>query len=73
MPGVYILLLALTIGSIWVYLQTSEDIPFVLAGLTGSACCVWGFAFIHWSLQILILSGLFIWYKFYLPERSGLQ
>lgn len=73
MPGVYIILLAFTLGSIWVYLQTSEDIPFVLAGLSGLACFVWGFAFFHWSLQILILCGLLSWYKFYLPEPSRLQ
>ncbi|KKD35075.1 hypothetical protein WN50_27420 [Limnoraphis robusta CS-951] len=73
MPGVYLILLALSLGSIWVYLQTSEDIPFVLAGLTGLACFVWGFAFTHWSLQILMLCGLLSWYKFYFPEQSSLR
>ncbi len=70
MPGVYVILLVLTVSSIWVYLQTSEDIPFVLAGLTGLACFVWGFAFTHWSLQILMLAGLLSWYKFSRSEQS---
>lgn len=73
MPWVYLILLAFALGSIWIYFQTSEDIPFVLAGLTGLVCFIWGFAFIHWSLQVLIVCGLFGWYKLYLPEGSGLR
>lgn len=69
MPSVYLILLVLTLSCIWVYLQTSEDIPFVLAGLTGIVCFVWGFAFIHWSLQILIVLGLLRLYKLYIPDR----
>lgn len=71
MPSVYLILLSFAIGSIWVYLQTSSDIPFVLAGLTGLTCFVWGFAFAHWSIQILIVLGLWGLYKLYLPEGRG--
>lgn len=73
MPSVYLILLTFALGSIWVYLQTSEDIPFVLAGLTGIVCFVWGFTFAHWSLQILIVLGLLRLYKAYIPEGSSLR
>ncbi|BAI89720.1 hypothetical protein SPLC1_S034050 [Arthrospira platensis C1] len=49
-------------------MQTSEDIPFVLAGLTGIVCFIWGFAFAHWSLQILIVLGLLKLYKLHIPD-----
>jgi len=73
MPSVYLILLTFALCSIWVYLQTSEDIPFVLAGLTGIACFIWGFAFAHWSLQILIVLGLLRLYKVYIPEGTSLR
>jgi hypothetical protein len=50
--------------------QTSEDIPFVLAGLTGLACFIWSFAYVHWSIQIIIVLALYRLYKFYLPEET---
>ncbi|MGL5083091.1 MAG: hypothetical protein ACRC8A_16520 [Microcoleaceae cyanobacterium] len=58
MPSMYPVLIAFTVGSVWMYLQTSEDIPKVLAGLTGVACLVWGFAFAHWSVQLLVVFGM---------------
>ncbi|MEB3883549.1 hypothetical protein [Lyngbya sp. CCY1209] len=73
MPSVYLILLTFALGSIWVYLQTSEDIPFVLAGLTGIVCFIWGFAFAHWSLQILIVLGLLRLYKVSIPEGTSLR
>lgn len=73
MPSVYLLLLSFALGSIWVYLQTASDIPFVLAGLTGLICLVWGFAFTHWSIQLLIVVGLWRLYKFYMSEETGLS
>lgn len=68
MTSVYLLLLILTFSSLLLYLQTSEDIPFVLAGLTGIVCFIWGFAFAHWSLQILIVLGLLRLYKLQIPD-----
>lgn len=73
MPSVYLLLLSFALGSIWVYLQTASDIPFVLAGLTGLICLVWGFAFVHWSIQLLIVVALLRLYKFYMSEETGLS
>jgi hypothetical protein len=35
MPSVYLMLLTFALGSIWIYTQTSNDIPFVLAGVIG--------------------------------------
>ena len=72
MPSVYLMLLTFALGSIWIYTQTSNDIPFVLAGVIGLICLVWGFAFAHWSLQILIVRGLWSLYKVYMPEEVNL-
>lgn len=72
MPSVYFMLLTFALGSIWIYTQTSNDIPFVLAGVIGLICLVWGFAFAHWSLQILIVLGLWRLYKVYMPEEVNL-
>lgn len=72
MPSVYIMLLTFALASIWVYTQTSNDIPFVLAGVSGLVCLIWGFAFAHWSIQLLIVLGLWRLYKFYMPEEINL-
>ncbi len=72
MPSVYLLLLIFALGSIWISTQTSNDIPFVLAGASGLICLIWGFAFAHWSIQLLIVLGLWRLYKFYMPEEINL-
>ncbi len=72
MHSVYLILLALALCSAWIYIQTSEDIPFVLAGLTGLACFIWSFAYVHWTIQILVLFGLYSLHKIYLPEETKL-
>ena len=72
MSSVYLILLVLALCSIWIYLQTSEDIPFVLAGLTGLTCFIWSFAYVHWSLQIMIVLGLYSLHRLYLPEETKL-
>lgn len=73
MPSVYLLLLSFALGSIWMYIQTANDIPFVLAGLTGLICLVWGFAFVHWSIQLLIIVGLWRLYRLYMYDERGLS
>ena len=70
MSSVYLILLAFALCSIWISTQTSEDIPFVLAGLTGLACFIWSFAYVHWVVQIIVVVGLYRLYKFYLPEET---
>jgi len=70
MSSVYLLLTLFAICSIWMATQTSEDIPFVLAGLTGLACFIWSFAYVHWSIQIIVVLALYRLYKFYLPEET---
>lgn len=73
MPFVYLMLIIFTLGFIWLYLQTSEDIPKVLAGLTGIACLIWGFSFAHWSVQILVVFGLLRLYRICLPKDVELS
>lgn len=72
MPSVYLLLLIFALGSVWISTQTSNDIPFVLAGVSGLICLIWGLAFAHWSIQLLIVLGLWRLYKFYMPEEINL-
>lgn len=70
MSSVYLILILFALCSIWIATQTSEDIPFVLAGLVGSVCFILSFAYVHWSIQILVMFGLYRLYKFYLPEET---
>ncbi len=70
MFSVYLILVLFALCSIWIATQTSEDIPFVLAGLTGLACFILSFAYVHWSIQIMVVFGLYRLYKFYLPEET---
>jgi hypothetical protein len=69
MQSTYIVLLTLSVGSVWIYNRTSEDIPFVLAILTGLVCFFWGFACAPWLVQLLIVFGLLTLYRLYAPDR----
>lgn len=68
----YIVLLTVSVGSVWIYNRTSEDISFVLAILTGLVCFFWGFACAPWLVQLLIVFGLLNLYRLYAPDRQGL-
>lgn len=68
----YIVLLTVSVGSVWIYNRTSEDISFVLAILTGLVCFFWGFACAPWLVQLLIVFGLLSLYRLYAPDRQGL-
>lgn len=72
MPAAYMILLAVALGATWIYTHTSEDIPFVLATITGLVCFLWGFSCAPWTVQLLILVLLFRLYKFYVPNEKGL-
>jgi hypothetical protein len=68
----YIVLLTVSVGSVWIYNRTSEDISFVLAILTGLVCFFWGFACAPWLVQLLIVFGLLSLYRLYAPDSQGL-
>lgn len=72
MPLTYILLLTVSLSSVWVYSKTSEDISFVLATVTGLICFFWGFACAPWLIQLSIVAILLRLYKIYLPDGQGL-
>lgn len=69
MESTYIILLTVSVGSVWIYNRTSEDILFVLAILSGLVCFFWGFACAPWLVQLLIVVGLLTLYKLYAPAR----
>ncbi len=73
MQSVYIILLTLSATALLIYNHTSEDISFVLAVLTGLICFFWGFACAPWLIQLLIVCGLFCFYRLYSPDSQGLS
>ncbi|MGK7922701.1 MAG: hypothetical protein AB4080_22130 [Trichodesmium sp.] len=73
MQLVYIILLTTSLSTILIYNYTSEDISFVLAVLTGLICLLWGFACSPWLVQLLIVLGLFYFYRFYLLDSGGIS
>jgi hypothetical protein len=70
MPLAYILLLIVSLGAVWVYWQTSQDI-FVLVALAGLGCFICGFYWAPWSVQLLIVVLLLGLQKFYLRDTQG--
>ncbi|MDJ0554504.1 MAG: hypothetical protein QNJ68_08715 [Microcoleaceae cyanobacterium MO_207.B10] len=72
MQSTYIVLLTLSVGSVWIYNRTSEDISFVLAILTGLVCFFWGFACSPLLVQLLIIFGILGLYRFNIADRQGL-
>jgi hypothetical protein len=70
MPLTYLVLLAITLISGWIYLSTSEDISFVLALMTGLTCFFWGFACAHWLVQLIIVGLLWNLYRVYMPDQQ---
>ncbi|MBK4729786.1 hypothetical protein JJD41_07875 [Oxynema sp. CENA135] len=58
MPAAYLTLLSIALGSGWIYLRTSADVPFVLAALTAVICFIWGFALAPWLVQLSIVGAL---------------
>lgn len=71
MPAMYILLLTVSLGAIWLFLRNSADV-FVLAALTGLICFIWGFSCAPWTVQLMIVVLLLNWYKFCLLENQSL-
>lgn len=72
MQSAYIVLLTVSVGSVWIYNRTSEDISFVLAILTGLVCFFWGFACAPWLVQLLIIFGLLTLSGLYTQDRQGI-
>lgn len=68
----YLILLAISLGAIWVYSRTSHDLPFTLAALTAVVCFFWGFALAPWIVQLLIVALLLRLDKFYFPNERRL-
>ncbi|MEG5060845.1 hypothetical protein QUB60_23365 [Microcoleus sp. A2-C5] len=72
MPSAYILLLIVSLAAVWIYWQTSQDI-FVLVGLAGLGCFVWGFSLAPWIVQLLIMVLLFGVQKCYLRDAQSFE
>ncbi|AFY84507.1 hypothetical protein [Oscillatoria acuminata] len=72
MPSAYLTLLTISIGSVWIYLRASSDIPFVLAALTAVVCFIWGFALAPWFVQLFIIGLVLGLDKFYFSKAGRL-
>ena len=72
MPSAYILLLIVSLGAVWIYWQTSQDI-FVLVALAGLGCFVWGFSLAPWIVQLLIVVFLLGIEKCYLSNAPSFE
>lgn len=58
LPVFPLLTIAATIGSIFLYLRTANDIFGVLAVIFAIACLIWGLVVAHWTIHLLFLTGL---------------
>ncbi len=72
MPAAYLTLLTISFGSVWVYLRSSSDVPFVLAALTAVVCFIWGFALAPWFVQLLIVGLVLGMDKLYFSKARRL-
>jgi len=54
-----ILLIVTALGSVFLYIRTSQEIYGVLAIVTTIVCLIWGLVVAHWSIHILALLLLF--------------
>ncbi len=54
----FLILLVSAIGSIWLSLRASHEVPRVLAVGSAIFCLIFGFALAPWPIQVLI--GLFL-------------
>lgn len=68
MLSTYFTLLTIALASILVYLRSSQDVPSVIAALSGVVCFVWGFAVAPWGVQLLIMGLLFGVERFYFAD-----
>lgn len=68
MLSTYFTLLIIALASMFVYLRSGNDVPSVLAALSGFVCFVWGFAVAPWCVQLLIMGLLFGVERFYFAD-----
>lgn len=50
-----LVLLAIVIIAFWIYRQTSEEIPTVLAAIAGSVCAISELILAPWLIQLLVV------------------
>lgn len=58
LPVFPLLMLITTLGSVFLYFRTNNDIFAVLSAVLAIACLIWGLVVAHWSIHLLCLSAL---------------
>jgi hypothetical protein len=69
---IYLIALAMSLGALWVFVKTSQDVYIVLAAAVGIICFIWGFALAPWHLQLLLVVILLALERFY-SMKEGRQ
>lgn len=59
LPAFPLLMLITTLGSVFLYFRTNNDIFAVLTTVLAIACLIWGLVVAHWSIHLLCLFALF--------------
>ena len=63
LPAFLVLMIFMTLGSVFLYLRTANDIFGALAVCMAIACLIWGLVVAHWSILLLFLIALFYFRK----------
>ncbi len=75
LPIFPLLIFLTSLGSIFLYLKTANDIFVVLAAVMSISLLIWGFVSAHWSIHLLALLTLLLLRKPKLISRvaAGLK
>ncbi|MBW4496201.1 MAG: hypothetical protein KME26_24630 [Oscillatoria princeps RMCB-10] len=67
---IYLIALAMSLGAIWVFFKTSQEVYTVLAAAVGIICFIWGFALAPWHLQLLLVVILLVLERLYAMKEG---
>jgi hypothetical protein len=70
LPVFPFLFFIISIGSIFWYQRTDNDIFVVLAAASAFTCLIWGLIIVHWSIQLL---SLIVLLRFGSPVFNAIQ
>lgn len=71
MLPMFFFLLVSAIGSIFIFIKATHEMPRLLAGGSAIFCGIWGFALAPWPVQLLILILVLQLERFYPFRKTG--
>ncbi len=69
----FLILLVSAIGSIWLSLRTSHEVPRVLAFGSATFCLIFGFALAPWPIQLVIFLLILRVERMYSLRKTALE